>query len=40
MTDFGEWIDYSESNELFDQMLCSLDDYGFAAGQTHRFFPI
>ncbi len=40
MDDFGNFIDYSEDNEIFDQMLCSLDDYGFASGQVWRFFPI
>lgn len=40
MDDFGNWIDYSESNALFDQMLCSLDEYGFASGQVSWRYPI
>lgn len=35
MDDFGNWIDYSEDNAIFDAMLCSLDAYGFASGGSY-----
>lgn len=35
MDDFGNWIDYSTDNDTFNQMLCSLDAYGFASGGSH-----